>query len=274
MIPTNSSTCKIASVTALLLAATGVTAALSAVQRSAVGGSGRPEAARRAAPGAAQAAGAAPSKAQRERLARAFGKLPLTFEANAGQVDRRVKFVTRGPGYSLFLTPTEAVLSIRKPNPAAPADPKAAVAAAAADEHTVVRMKMVGANPAPAVSGEQKQPGVSNYFRGIDRSQWRANVPHYGRVRYDEVYPGVDVVYYGNQRELEYDFVVAPGADPDDIQLQFQGADRMEVERGDLVLHTAAGELRQRKPYVYQEIGGTRRAVEGKYVLGSEGRVV
>ena len=101
---------------------------------------------------------------------------------------------------------------------------------------------------------------MSNYLLGNDPSQWHTSVPNYGGVKYQGVYPGIDLVYYGNQRQLEYDFVVSPGADPRRIRLGFQGADKLEVDaQGDLVLHTATGVIRQRKPVVYQEVEGLRR---------------
>jgi hypothetical protein len=118
------------------------------------------------------------------------------------------------------------------------------------------------------VTGLEKLPGTANYFVGNDSTKWRSNVPAYARVRYDDLYPGVDLVYYGNQRELEYDFVVRPGADPSRIVLGFQGADRLEVDaQGDLMLHTALGPVRQRKPVIYQEADGVRREIAGSYVL-------
>ena len=148
-------------------------------------------------------------------------------------------------------------------------------------------MKLVGANPVPRVAGVEQLPGKVNYFIGNDPNKWRTNIPTYAKVKYDEVYPGVDLVYYGSrsvaesedpdpsgiptrrdQRQLEYDFIVAPGADPKAITLAFEGADKIELgSQGDLVLHTAGGEVRQRKPLIYQEVNGERREIPGGYVL-------
>ena len=195
-----------------------------------------------------------------------YGKLPLSFEANQGQTDSRVDFLSRGSGYTLFLTPTEAVLALRKPaasnrprrGNASPRNAEAKEAPAAPP--AVVRMKLVGANPAPRVSGLEELPGKSNYFLGNDPDKWRTNVPHYAKVQYKDVYPGVDLVYYGNQRQLEYDFVVGPGTDPDGITLGFEGVERLRIDaQGDLLLETPDGEIRQRKPLVYQELDGVRR---------------
>ena len=142
-----------------------------------------------------------------------YGRLPLTFEANTGQTDPAVKFLSRGPGYTLFLTPTEAVLGLIK----APGD------------GTVLRMTLVGAHPSPRIAGLEELPGKVNYFIGTEPAPCGTNVPTYARVKYESVYPGVDLVYYGHQGQLEYDFVVAPGVDPKAITLAFEGHDKLEV---------------------------------------------
>ncbi len=135
-------------------------------------------------------------------------------------------------------------------------------------------MKLVGANPSPDVAGLEELPGKSNYFIGNDPKKWRSNVPHYARVAYRQVYPGIDLVYYGNQQQLEYDFVVAPGADPDAIRLGFEGADEIGLDhQGNLILQTAGGELLQRAPVVYQETEGVKKAIPGGYVLQEDNEV-
>src|SRR5688500_10120627 len=134
---------------------------------------------------------------------RSYAQVPMGFERNVGQTDPQVKFLARGAGYSLFLTQTEAVLSLRAADPSPRATRKAAGTA-------VVRLPLHGSEAAPGVRGEELQSGKSHYFIGADASQWTSNVERFGKVRYSGVYPGIDVVYYGNQRELEYDFVVAP----------------------------------------------------------------
>src|SRR5260370_2045935 len=150
----------------------------------------------------------------------AFGKLPLAFEANQGQTDRRVKFVSRGSGYSLFLTGDEAVLALNKRPQQSPGGGKAhslpvshfkttSLLSPEAFAPEFLRMKLVGANPKAAVSGMDELPGRSNYLMGNDPSKWRTNVPKYAKVKYREVYAGVDLIYYGNQSELEYYFIVA-----------------------------------------------------------------
>jgi hypothetical protein len=196
------------------------------------------------------------------RVSESYGKLPLYFEANHGQTDKDVRFLSRGSGYSLYLTASEAVLVLVKSD------------AKAQEKSVALRMGLVGGARKPLVNGLEEQPGKANYFIGKDRSKWRTNVPTYAKVRYREVYPGIDLVYYGNQRQLEYDFVVAPGADPKKIVLAFKGADKLEIDTGgDLVLHTAGGDIRQHKPIIYQNIDGSRREIEGGYVRKGVKRV-
>ena len=129
-------------------------------------------------------------------------------------------------------------------------------------------MLLAGANPTSQVVGLEELPGKANYFIGNDRTKWRTNIPTYAKVRYQEVYPGVDLVYYSKQGQLEYDFVVAPGADPKTISLAFTGAERIEAENeGDLILRTAGGNIRLHRPVVYQEIDGTRKSIAVRYAL-------
>src|SRR5256885_385290 len=209
------------------------------------------------------------------RVSESYGKLPLHFEANRGQTDKAVRFLARGAGYGLYLTNGEAVLVLAKPNPDAKRDGHGAQARPEAPAKSVaLRMNLVGAARKPLVSGLEELPGKANYFIGNDRAQWRTNVPTYAKVHYRNVYPGIDLVYYGNQRQLEYDFVVAPGADPKRIVLGFKGANKLEIDaQGNLVLHAAGGDIRQHKPIVYQEMDGVRTDIEGGYVLKGAKRV-
>lgn len=212
-----------------------------------------------------------------------YGNLPLSFEANQGQTGGPVKFISRGSGYTLFLTPTEAVLSLQEPAASQDRTTKAlpGMSKPVSSEQltprsrplliaksALLRVEAVGANPAPHLSGLEELPGKSNYFIGKDPTKWHTDVPTYAKVRYQEVYPGVDWVYYGNQHQLEQDFIVAPGADPKVITLRFQGADRLELDaQGDLVLHVGDGEVRLRKPNLYQEGDGGKRPSPGGYEL-------
>jgi hypothetical protein len=138
----------------------------------------------------------------------------------------------------------------------------------------VVRMRLDGTNrhPQPKVAGLERQPGISNYYLGNDPAKWRSGVPHYVKVQYDQVYPGIDLVYYGNPRQLEYDLVVAPGADPGQIRLSFAGVDEMRIDgEGNLVLAVAGGEIVQQAPRVFQLVEGQERLVAGRYVMFDEG---
>jgi uncharacterized protein (TIGR03437 family) len=193
-----------------------------------------------------------------------YGKLPLSFEANTGQVDGSVKFLARGSGYGLYLTADEAVLALRKGGCAGPP-----AADAWAHQTDVVRMRLAGASSgAAAPAGEDQLPGTANHFVGNDPARWHTRVPTYAKVRYHGVYPGVDLVYYGNRRQLEYDFVVAPGANPKLIRLHFAGAKALRLGTdGDLVVTAAGGAMTFHQPAVYQLVDGQRKAVEGSFAV-------
>ena len=192
----------------------------------------------------------APHNAQ--RVTASLLGTPLHFEANHGQVDGQVKFLSRGSGYTLFLTPTESVMVLqqRQANETQTHDPLAAMEPAPIKQ-SVVRMKLEGANPEPTVEGLEQLPGIVNYFIGNDPAKWRTKIPTYAKVQYKDAYPGIDLAYYGNQGKLEYDFIVSPGADPNQIKLAFDGASDIRVaDSGDLLLTTAIGEVRLQKPIV------------------------
>src|SRR5213593_4070678 len=215
-------------------------------------------------------------QATKPQVLAAYGKLPLSFEANDGQADPQVKFLSRGSGYTLFLTSTEAVLTLTKADAYAKRRISGDATLVEPEKRagTVLRMKFVGANPAPAVAGVGELPGKSNYFVGNDPKKWRANVPTYAKVRYQDLYPGIDLVYYGNQRQLEHDFVVSPGADPKAITLAFEGVDGVAIDGlGDLVLRADRSEVRLRKPVVYQDHDGQRAVIPTRYVLKDERQV-
>jgi len=215
----------------------------------------------------------------KESLARAaYGALPLSFEANQGQADSQVKFLSHGGGYSLFLTPTEAVFSLSGHTARKTDRGSLSRSEAKLDQPstavTSMRMKLFGANPEPQVEGLDELPGKSNYFIGNDPEKWRTNIPSYAKVKHRDVYPGVDLIYYGNQQQLEYDFVVAPGANPDIINLSFAAVKNTRIDRrGDLLLEIAGGQIRQHKPVIYQDESGVKQYVEGRYLLRGKHRV-
>jgi Beta-propeller repeat len=200
----------------------------------------------------------------RSRVSSVYHKLPLSFEVNQGQTDKQVKFMSRGNNYSLFLTPTQAVLAFSQPSKT----DKQVVKPQKQAKGAVLRMEWVGGNRTPQILGLQPLPGKSNYFTSQNPQNWHAKISNYAKVQYRSVYPGIDLVYYGNQKHLEYDWVVAAGADPRQIRLKIAGADRLEVDRrGDLVLHTKTGEIRQHRPRIYQQVNGQKKTVQGHYLL-------
>jgi hypothetical protein len=202
---------------------------------------------------AKETSSALPSAGERSRIETAYGKLPLIFEPNVGQTDASVRFLARQAGMTTFLTDTGMVL---------------VTAARPGTSASVVRMKMLDAGTPGRVTGLEKLPGVSNYFIGNDPAKWRTGIPQYARVEYEGVYRGVDLVCYGREGRLEYDFVVAPGASPDQVRLAWEGVDSLRLdEHQDLVLQTANGDLRMYRPRVYQKIGGKRVDVEAQYTL-------
>lgn len=220
--------------------------------------------------GSSQPADQTSDNTSHPQLVDVYGKLPLSFEVNRRQIDTEVKFTSRGTGYTLFLTPTETVLMLQKPvNVSDPEDINAEVTG-----HTVLRLQLIGANPNPDVIGQDELPGKINYFRGNDPKQWHTNIPTYANVIYKDIYPGIDLVYYGNQRQIEYDFIVASGADPEGIRFTFKGVEQYHVDAsGNLVLQTAGGEVIQHAPIIYQQVDGIRQSVNGRYMLASENQI-
>lgn len=194
--------------------------------------------------------------AVKARAIQLLGAQPLHFEANQGQTDGQVKFLSRGHGYTLFLTGAETVIALNRP-----------VSHSPAQETAVVRMAWKGADPQARVTGLEPLTGKSNYLIGSDQSQWRKDIPSFGKVRYENLYPGINLVFYGNQKELEYDFVVAPGADPKAIRLSFTGKERLSIDKqGNLIVQTGGEKLVQKVPVVYQEVNGVKQAIPGSYV--------
>ncbi len=198
-----------------------------------------------------------PDAATQAHLTIAYGQLPLSFEANKGQTDSRVNFLARGAGYSAFLTPNSAVLSLKQ-----------------GDGGNVVTMNLVGASPTSRPAGLDRSAGVSNYFIGNDPSKWHTNIANYAEVAYSGVYHGINLVYHGNQQQLEYEFVVDPGASPGTIRLVFGGEQSKSIDaEGNLVLHTSAGEVVEHVPVAYQTKSGVRHSVYSRFVIGRGGQV-
>jgi hypothetical protein len=200
-----------------------------------------------------------------------YGRLPLAFEANRGQADAQVQFLARGAGYGLYLTHSGATLALGqtgacKPNPSRDRSTSNACIA----QQDVVRLTLDGASTGTAAKaiGEAELPGKVNYFLGSDPTRWKTGLPTYAKVRYSAIYPGIDLLYYGNGSQLEYDFVLAPGANPANIRLRFEGEKQLAIApNGDLVLKGAYGSAKFLKPVVYQEIDGRRQPVAGSFKL-------
>lgn len=197
------------------------------------------------------------SPEQRTATINAYNKLPLSFEENKGQADPAAKFLARGNGYNLYLKPSEAILSLR--NNARGED----------QPNSFLRMKLANANAASTIGGVDMLRGKSNYLIG-NKGKYATGVSQFKKVLCENVYAGIDMVYYGNQRQLEYDFVVAPGADPSAIRMAFTGSSKIEVDAaGDLAIHLGDGEIKQHKPVIYQQIGSARKEVAGRYEIVS-----
>lgn len=199
----------------------------------------------------------------------AYGELPLSFQPNYGQTDHQVKFLSRGDGYTLFLTQSSAVLALSNP------EKKEQISSSQKTvKSTQIKLQWLGSNPNIQPTSVQPLPGVVNYFVGSNPQQWHQDIPTYAQVKYSSLYPGIDLVYYGNQGQLEYDLVVAPGADPNLIKLKLEGAQQLEIDdQGQLLVHTSSGVLQQQKPIVYQVINGQKQLVESKYLLSKQQEV-
>lgn len=176
-----------------------------------------------------------------------MGRTPLYFEPNNGQADPNIQVISRGAGFVTLLTGDQTIFL--NSNTKVP-----------------VRMQLMGSPQRGKAHLEEKLSGISNYFYGKDPAKWRTDVPHYGRVRFESVYPGIDLVYYSTAGRMEYDFVVAPNSDPSRIRFQWHGVEKSRIdEAGDLVLTTAAGDIRHKRPVVYQQINGEKKEVASHY---------
>ncbi|MGB8659959.1 MAG: SBBP repeat-containing protein, partial [Candidatus Acidiferrum sp.] len=212
-----------------------------------------------------------------------YADLPLSFESDENGSGSQ-RWSATGRGYRLSLLPDEAVLDLIPPTKKSesPASLTRSGRRSRADatrpesshakDHSSLHLQIVNGRSDAQISGVEELPGRTFYFEGKDSERWRTNVRNYARVQYRGIYPGVDLLYYGNQHQLEYDFILAPGADPDQIRLSVAGARRVELDaQGNLLLATDQGEVVLRKPLVYQQLGDTRREVAGNFrVEGQE----
>jgi hypothetical protein len=210
------------------------------------------------------------NRASNPPLVNNFGRLPLSFQPNRGQADGSVRFVAAGSGYAISLTDFAAVLELIEPAPSAghASRGETAVPGRKNAAKDFIQMELVGASTHPHPAGADELPGTVNYFIGNDPAKWRRGIPTYASVRYPRVYPGVDLVYYGNQQQLEYDFVVAPRANARSIRLHFIGAKKLRLSpSGDLSISAKHGKISFRRPEIYQVADGRRQTVTGRFVL-------
>jgi hypothetical protein len=223
-------------------------------------------------------------RVKQDSILRSYRSLPLSFEMSKERADGKVDFISRGLGYGLFLTPNEAIIALNKSQETKALDNSFFAFGAANHDggHTnlgqvdqaAIQMRLIGANATPTVSGVDELPGTVNYFFGSDQTEWKTNVSSFQKVLYEDVYSGINLIYYGNQTQLEYDFVIAPGATPDLIGLYFDGADKLELNAdGELILHIASEQIRMLKPTIYQEIDGLRQEIWGGYLLKADDQV-
>jgi len=212
--------------------------------------------------------------AQRGRFRANLDALPLAFEANQGQTNPQVKYMARGNRYTAFLTEDETIFSVQSPSHPNPQITKAAGLASpklqttAAEATAAIRMRLMGANPQAQITADNELPGHSNYFIGNDPSKWQSGVKQYARICYREVYPGVSLAFHGQQRQLEFDFIVAPGASAESIRFDVSGAKRISTNpSGNLVLSSPAGDVVLHKPVTYQTKNKAKEPIDSRFVV-------
>ena len=206
-----------------------------------------------------------------------LGNLALSFEDNRGQAGRQFDVLSRGHGATLLINYSGAsvILRRRAENEDGRRDgARGPVRHRSQPAPATMVLKLVGADARARIEKTGLLPGKSNYLIGRNPRMWRTNIANYGKVSYASVYPGIDITYYGNRRQLEYDFIVRPGGNPSAIAVEFAGAEKVELDAtGNLRVRLGGGEVLQRKPFVYQEVDGVGRAVSGSYVLKGGNRV-
>ncbi len=223
-------------------------------------------------------AGDSPQPTKSTQPSERFRQLPSSFESNMGQSDPAVRFLSRGPSYAILFQDHEADFVLEKSDyasgnkhqPRAGQPPPTVDTASVTD---VVRMRLAGESADSALSGQDRSPGTVNYFSGSDAARWHTGIPTFAKVQYRGVYPGVDLVYYGNPSRLEFDFQVAGGACASSIRLHLEGARRLKLDQnGNLVVFAGHGQISFHKPLIYQlESDHTKRIVEGRFRIFSDG---
>ncbi len=241
-------------------------------------------------------------EAAKARIQETYGKLPLYFIKNDGQVDEKVKFYEKGSGHATYFTKEGVYITLVRgekledrskksddrsekledtfpvivkdeaPKQSLPKipSPLAGEGEGGGDKgdmtSQLIKLTFLNANPNPEIIAADQQEGKVNYFIGKDPEKWRTNVPTYKAVLYKEVYPGIDIKFYGNNRQMEYDIIVKPGADPNKVKFSYDGIKDLKItEDGELEIALNEGEIIQKKPYIYQEIDGKKVEVEGRF---------
>ena len=227
---------------------------------------------------AASAQTAAAKKGAPDNKLLQYAKIPLHFEKNVGQTNAQVRFLSRGRGYGLFLTPTETVLALSAKEPVSKdlryLSLQRPTGGPPAVKHSVVRLSFQGTQAKSSVVGVDELEGRTNYLIGNDPKKWHTDIPLFSKVQYSQIYQGVDVVYYGSQGRLEYDLLLAPKADPRVIRFHTEGADRVTLTKmGDLQLQTSTGTVVLRKPDIYQVDEQGRKPVKGGYILEANNEI-
>lgn len=210
-------------------------------------------------------------EATEARVLEAYGKLPLLFIPNQGQIDDQAEYYTKAPGQTLYFTSDGIVFDFFRPSQT----PGRSLGLSQGPEETptatmdrlVFSLDLIGAHPSPVIEGRQQDEAVVNYFIGSDPEKWHSGIPTYREIVYQGIYPNIDLRFYGNQGSLSYDFIVEPGGDVDSIGLTYTGVDGLMLDNGELVVKTAFGDIRQTMPYIYQQIGDRRLEIEGGFRL-------
>jgi len=197
----------------------------------------------------------------KENTVETFGKLPLLFIQNQGQLDEAVEYYLKAPAQTLYFTKENIIFDLSRNNLSEASDTA---------ERLVFSLDFLNANSQPTIEGTGKDSAVVNYFVGNDPEKWRTGIPTYTEVVYHDIYPAVDLRLRGKGSALEYDFVVRPGARPEDIRLAYNGIDSLTIENSELVIGTAFGNIKQEKPYIYQQIADETVEVAGGFSPGSD----
>lgn len=202
-------------------------------------------------------------------------KLPLMFETNVGQTNSQVNFLVRMIGYTMYFTPAEIVFDFRTPPASAVKNGKLKYLDVTPISKSTLRLQFVGGNKHPIITGKEALPSKTNYFIGNDRKKWHTNISNFAQVNYQQLYPGIDMVFYGNNHQLEYDIHVAPGANPNKINFKLVGAKALQLDKhGNLFIAMQGKEhLQMHKPTIYQLVKGKKHLIAGKFILSAKKEV-